>query len=166
MGGPSVSNILVIDDDLAMDVLTEGLRFRGHEVERIASARTALEEIQKVISADLVVLDIIMPWPDDRTVEGVTGPRTAGMEVLREIRKRKPELAVIAYSPTQDQVIVDALADDPNSKFLSKWESHSLRELLHLVNVTLGLPNETWSPQAFIVHGHNERAKLELKNYL
>lgn len=161
-----MASIIIIDDDLAMDVLTEGLRFRGHEVERIPSATTALEEIQKVISADLVVLDIIMPWPDDRTVEGVTGPRTAGMEVLREIRKRKTDLPVIAYSVTQDKVIVDAFADDPHSNFLSKWESHSLRELLHLVNVTLGLPNEILTPKPFIVHGHNDTTKLALKNYL
>lgn len=166
MEDATVASIVVIDDDLAMDVLIERLRFGGHEAQRIPSATTALKEIGKVISADLVVLDIIMLWPDELTVEGVTCSHTAGMEVLREIRKQKPELPVIAYSATQDQVIVDALADDPNSKFLSKWESHSLRELLHLVNVTLGLPNEISPPQPFIVHGHNETVKLELKNYL
>jgi predicted nucleotide-binding protein len=35
-----------------------------------------------------------------------------------------------------------------------------------LINQTLGLADAVDSPQAFIVHGHNETVKLALKNYL
>lgn len=158
--------IVIIDDDLAMDTLTDSLRFRGHDAYRIATVAEALGEIERIVSADLVVLDIIMQWPQDRPTTGLTGNRTAGMEVLREIRRQRQNLPVIAYSATQDALVTDAIADDQKTLFLSKWESHSIRELITLINRTLGLTDAPAAPQPFIVHGHNEAVKLDLKNYL
>jgi len=161
-----VASIVVIDDDLSMKVLIDRLRFGGHDVQRMSSPTEALEEIEKVISADLVFLDIIMSWPPELGRDGFTGTLTAGMEVLREIRKRHRDLPVIVYSATQDRAVIDALADDSHSKFVSKWGSPSLRDLVQMVNSNLGLPNERPTLRPFIVHGHNETAKLALKNYL
>ena len=161
-----MASIVVIDDDLSMNVLIDRLQFGGHNVQRMSSAMSALEEIEKVISADLVFLDIIMPWPPERDRDGFTGTLTAGMEVLREIRKRDRDLPVIVYSATQDGAVIDALSDDSRSKFVSKWGSPSLRDLVQMVNSTLSLPNEILTLRPFIVHGHNDTTKLALKNYL
>ena len=161
-----MARVAIIDDDLAMDILTDGLHFRGHDAYRIATVADALREIERIISADLVVLDIIMPWPQDRPATGLTGDRTAGMEVLRDIRRQSQNLPVIAYSATQDASVVDAIADDQYTLFVSKWEGRSVRELISLINRTLGLTDAPAAPQPFIVHGHNEAAKLDLKNYL
>lgn len=158
--------IAVIDDDLAMALLSDRLRFHGHDAYRVASAADALRQIDQVVSADLVVLDIIMSWPDDRPITDLTGPRTTGMEVLREIRARARELPVIAYSATQDVAIIDAIADDPCTSFLSKWEGLSLRELVYRIHRTLGLPDGAPPLQPFVVYGHNETVKLAVKNYL
>ena len=62
--------------------------------------------------------------------------------------------------------MIDPIVDDPHSSFISKWESHSLRELVKKINHTLGLPNKLAPLKPFIIHGHNETAKLALKNYL
>lgn len=161
-----MARVAIIDDDLAMDILTDGLHFRGHDAYRIATVADALREIERIVSADLVVLDIIMPWPQDRPATGLTGDRTAGMEVLRDIRRQSQNLPVIAYSATQDASVVDAIADDQYTSFVSKWEGRSVRELISLINRTLGLTDAPAAPQPFIVHGHNEAAKLDLKNYL
>jgi len=161
-----MARIAVIDDDLAMDLLTDNLGFRGHDAYRISSASDAISEIERVLSADLVVLDIIMSWPEGRPLTGLAGAHTAGMEVLSEIRKVNRGLRVIAYSATQDAAVITALADDPCTSFLSKWETQSLRELVRRIYGALRLPHEPDAPQAFIVHGHNETAKLALKNYL
>jgi CheY-like chemotaxis protein len=157
---------VIVDDDIAMDLLVEGLHFRGHDAYRIATAADALRQIDQIVSADLILLDIIMSWPDDHPPTGLTGDRSAGMEVLREIRRRKQMSPVIAYTATQDSIVIDAIADDKYTLFLSKWGSPSLRELITLINQTLGLADAVDSPQAFIVHGHNETVKLALKNYL
>lgn len=161
-----MASVVVIDDDLAMDLLSDSLRYRGHEAYRIPSADIALREIDKIVSADLVVLDIIMPWPEERTMSGLSGASTAGMEIFREIRKQSRDIPIIAYSASQDTAVIDTIGDDPHSAFISKWESHTLRQLVKRINQTLGMPNEFSILKPFIIHGHNETAKLALKNYL
>jgi predicted nucleotide-binding protein len=162
----AMPHILIIDDDLAMDVLGESLRFRGHEVERIASANQALERIKEIAKADLIILDIIMAWPDGRLMTGLAAGSSAGMEILLEIRKRNHTVPILAYSATQDATVIDAIRDSENCTFVSKWEGHSLRELLTQIHGTLGLPDDPTPPQSFIIHGHDDSEKLELKNFI
>ncbi len=161
-----MAQIALIDDDLHMDLIVERLRFRGHDAYRICSVADALNQAERILTADLVVLDIIMPWPEDRVATGLAGPRTAGMEVLAEIRRTNQDLPVIAYSATEDGTVRSALADDRCTSFLSKYESHSNQELIERIDRTLGLPAQSTALQPFIVHGHNNTMKLALKNYL
>ena len=162
----TVASIMIIDDDLSMDVLSNRLHFAGHDVQRMPSSIMALEQIEEVVSADLVFLDIIMEYPSGLSQNGTSKVLTAGMEVLRAIRKRRRDLPVIVYSATQDGTIIDALSDYSRLKFISKWGSPTIEELVQEVNSTLGLPNETVQLRTFIVHGHNDATKLALKNYL
>ncbi len=157
--------IIVIDDDLAMEVVSDAFRYRGHQARRISSASAALNEMEQIASADLVILDIIMPWPDGEPPRPLSGDRTAGMEVLRVLRAKTKRLPVIAYSGTQDGSIIEALKDDKAAAFISKWDSHSLRDLLQLAYTRLGITGAE-KPTAFIVHGHDDTAKLALKNFL
>lgn len=158
--------IAIIDDDLAMDTLSDGLRFRGHDAYRISSVKEALCEIDRIVSADLVILDIIMSWPEQQKRIGLTGPHTAGMEVLQEVRKRNKNLPIIVYSAVQDNTVISAISDDPATSFISKWESPSIKELHQQINRALGLEDKSMKPQPFIIHGHNEPVKMALKNYL
>ena len=59
-----MKRIVVIDDDLAMEAVSEAFHYRGHDARRVSSAAAALAEVDQIASADLVILDIIMPWPD------------------------------------------------------------------------------------------------------
>ncbi len=161
-----MSRIFIVDDDMAMDILGDSLRFRGHEVERIDSAKKALDLISDLATAHVVVLDIIMAWPDSRPMTGLAGTLTAGMEVLLELRRRNPHLPIIVFSATQDSNIIAALSDDAHSFFISKWEVRSQKDLILKIYSVLGLNVPTTSPQPFIVHGHDDTAKLALKNFL
>lgn len=161
-----MSRIFIVDDDMSMDVLGDNLRFRGHEVERTASATTALGRMSELASAHLVILDIIMAWPDGRPIAGLAGNSTAGMEVLMELRKRNADLPVIVYSATQDAGIIASIAEDAHSAFISKWDGCSLKEFIAHIQRTLGLSSAPPGPQSFIVHGHDETAKFDLKNFL
>lgn len=78
-------NVLVIDDEpLFREGLELNLELLGHVVR---SAETATEAFAMIIDAtpDIVVSDILMPTSD-------------GIEVLREIKKRWPQLPVIVMS--------------------------------------------------------------------
>jgi DNA-binding NtrC family response regulator len=75
------ANILVIDDDaIACEFLQEALKRAGHNVVFYTSARTALEQDLSIY--DLLLSDIRMPDID-------------GIEFLRQVRQRWPELPVV-----------------------------------------------------------------------
>lgn len=161
-----MAKIIVIDDELAMDMLCDSLKYHGHEAFRIPSVDLALKKIKDIISADLVVLDIIMPWPTTRKVSGVAGNHTAGMEIFKEIRYLHKTLPILVYSATTDVAIMDFIKTDQNADFCSKAWSPQIKELVQLIFKKAGLKNKTKVLQPFIVHGHNEIVKLSLKNYL
>ena len=116
------ARILVVEDDAAllrglMDVLV----FNGYEVRGVADGavglRTALED-----PADLVLLDVMLPTLD-------------GLSVCREIRRRKPNQAVVMITAkgAEDDIVAGftAGADD----YIPK--PFSLRELMVRVEAVL-----------------------------
>ncbi len=77
-----MKKILVADDEMAIRLLySEELKEEGYEVYTAANGREALEIVEK-IPLDLVILDIKMPEMD-------------GIEALRQIKERKPDLPVL-----------------------------------------------------------------------
>lgn len=161
-----MAKIIVIDDDLAMDLFVDSLRNRGNDAYRIGSSSEALKKIDDLLNSDLLILDIIMAWPSEIPKGELDGSRTAGMEILRQVRKENKNLKIIAYSATQDGDLIDALNDDPKTRFISKWDSHSIRQLNVIVYECLGQTEQPPLPIPFIVHGHDDSLKLALKNYL
>jgi hypothetical protein len=118
----------------------------------------------ELVDSDLVVLDIILPH--SMNTGDAREARTGGMQLLREIRQCAPEKQVLAYTATSDGVVIDALMDDPHTVYLSKWATQSLKEVLYRVYELLGITEGLPPRRPFIVHGHDDSAKLELKNYL
>ena len=58
-----MAKIVLIDDDYGSELLIENLGFRGHDAYRINSAVAALQKIDDIVKADLVILDVIMERP-------------------------------------------------------------------------------------------------------
>jgi len=162
----TLASIAIIDDDLAMDMLVNSFCLHGHDAYRIGSADEALLELDKIITADIVVLDIIMPWPSSRPLPSLSGEHTTGMEVLKEIRQKKQDIPVFVYSAIQDYAVIDLLTGTPYTTFSAKWNQPGLRDLVEQIYQIIGVADETRSLQSFIVHGHDDKMKLELKNYI
>lgn len=158
-----VPSITIVDDDLAMEALCDALSYRGFDVARIGSVESACEQISQLVKSDLVILDIILPFATSADGQDA---RTGGMRVLKEIRRRTPKKPVLAYTATHDGVVIDALMDDAYTEYLSKWERLSLRDVVSRIYGLLGLAERLPLPKPFIVHGHDEATKWELKNYL
>ncbi len=77
-----MKKILVADDEMSIRLLySEELKEEGYEVYLAANGREALE-IVRTIPLDLVILDIKMPEMD-------------GIEALRLIKARRPDLPVV-----------------------------------------------------------------------
>ena len=158
--------ITIVDDDIAMNMLAETLSHRGHETQRVGCASEAIQQLDTLLRSDLIVLDIIMPHPPDGIKGELPGDRTAGVQILREIRSHRPDVPVIVLSATQDPLIINAIDDDPHTQFLSKWGGPSLKELVQKVHQLLEIELQPEKVAPFIVHGHDDTTKLELKNYL
>jgi DNA-binding NtrC family response regulator len=74
--------ILLVDDEQEfIDTLAERMRTRGMEVEASTSAKDALKLVEEG-GFDAVVLDLQMPEMD-------------GLEALRRLKEKRPELQVI-----------------------------------------------------------------------
>jgi DNA-binding response OmpR family regulator len=80
-----VARILVIDDERQVrDMLEEMLRSAGHVVVMASDGEEALE-VQRQSRCDLVIADLFMPGRQ-------------GLDVIRELRERDPDLKILALS--------------------------------------------------------------------
>ena len=99
--------ILVVDDEADIrDALEMVLKYERHEVATAADGERALAAIEKT-PPDAVILDVKMPGRD-------------GLEILEEIRKRRPELPVIMISGHADRSTGWAAAKKGAFDFLDK----------------------------------------------
>lgn len=77
-----MKKILVADDEMSIRLLySEELKEEGYEVYLASNGKEALE-IVETVPLDLVILDIKMPEMD-------------GIEALRQIKERRPDLPVL-----------------------------------------------------------------------
>ena len=127
------ARILVVEDDAALlQGLMDVLVFNGYEVHGIADGseglRAALEN-----PCDLVLLDVMLPGLD-------------GLSVCREIRRRKPNQAVVMITAkgAEDDIVAGfkAGADD----YIPK--PFSLRELMVRVEAVLRRAGKNTGEQA------------------
>ena len=76
--------LLVEDDDLVRDMLTQLLERSGHEVASAADGEEATEYL-RTGHPDIMVTDIIMP-------------KKSGITLISEVKNRHPNLEIIAIS--------------------------------------------------------------------
>jgi len=80
-----MKTILIIDDDKAvLGLFTQALENNGYSVVQAADGREGLR-LFEVAPTDLVITDIMMPEMD-------------GLELIPKLRKKSPDLPIIAIS--------------------------------------------------------------------
>ena len=80
-----MSKVLVIDDEPGIrTVMCSALEAAGYEVLAFAEGGGAIEHVREE-SADLLITDIFMP-------------EVEGLETIREIRRLRPDMPIIAIS--------------------------------------------------------------------
>ena len=81
-----MARILLIDDDtLLRNTVHQLLALDGHQVTEAEDGGVGLSKLQQGLPVDLVITDMLMPAVD-------------GAQVIVELRRKRPELPVIAIS--------------------------------------------------------------------
>jgi len=156
--------LLVEDDHFYSTTLKELLEDNGYEVACAESVQQAI--VQSLDDVSAVIADVMLP--NDPAMTGLTAEETrsgfmAGVALLRKLRKdgfKKPLLLLSSVTASGDSA---GWAVGQGIPFLSKEEG-PVRVLKALEK--LGLKGTPPPPRAFIVHGHDESALAELKDYL
>jgi YesN/AraC family two-component response regulator len=80
-----MANILLVEDDeLVRDMLTQMLQRESHQVSTAANGEEAIEVLKKT-HPDIMVTDIIMP-------------KMSGITLISEVKNRHPNMEIIAIS--------------------------------------------------------------------
>jgi len=117
------ADILVIDDDpMVREAVGDVLRAQGHHVDRVDKGRAALERIGRQRPVDLAIVDFRLP-------------DISGLELLRSIKTRSPETAVILITGHASLDGVLAAMDGDASSYLVK--PINTRQLLSTVDRAL-----------------------------
>ena len=100
--------LLVEDEDGLRSLNARGLRSRGYSVIEAANGVEAMEALdEKDGAVDLVVSDVVMPEMD-------------GPTLLREMRKRNPNLKIIFVSGYAEEAFDKSLPENEQFAFLPK----------------------------------------------
>jgi CheY-like chemotaxis protein len=162
-----MASIFFIDDDIASELIVENLRHRGHNVERVPSVDTALRKVKQIAQGDLVVLDLVMPGLTGASFDAASdGMRSSGMVIFQELRRLRKDLPIIVFTANQDPALADVIAADRFARYISRWSSPKFQEFIGIVHEMLGIEPAPREQRPFIVHGHDDKTKLEVKNYL
>ena len=112
------ANILLVDDEPGMlRYIRTLLEVDEHKVQTATTGEEAVEQVQKGLSPDLVLLDLLMPGID-------------GLQTLEQLRQIKPGLRVVMLSCVNDtRKVVQAMrlgATDYLTKPFQKAELDSV----------------------------------------
>jgi CheY-like chemotaxis protein len=155
--------LIVEDDSFYAQYVAEMLQDKSIETSTAKSAQEALQIDPR--SFDAAIIDVMLP--NDPEASGITpeesrGGFYTGVAVARRFLQKNPGLRVIFMSSVTGSE-AEAWASENSIPFVHKRDGSSA--LVQALN-GLGLLGAKQTPLAFIVHGHDETALLELKNYI
>ena len=116
--------ILLVEDEEGLRALNaRGLQSRGYTVIEAGNGIEALQEMEKRGGeVDIVVSDVVMPEMD-------------GLALMKELKKRKPEIKIIFVSGYAEDAFDKNLPDQTQFNFLPK--PFTLKQLVRVVKETM-----------------------------
>lgn len=155
----------VDDDKFLVDYFFSNLRDEGIDLISVTQAEEALDKVEELMPAiKLVVLDVMMPAGGLITdAESQYGYKT-GLALARKIRQKYPNIPLLGCSNDQDPQVKDWFSTY-GCGYIDK-SSLNRRVVITLIKNLVEGQNTRRNPKCFIVHGHDNLAVLELKNYL
>ncbi len=160
--------ILWVDDSI-FDIQTYMGPFylKGFELIVIDNLDSALDKVREYNGKiGLIILDVRMKPGKIITAEMSRGGFEAGITLGAMIKGEFPELPILGFSVSTEERVRRWFSDNGNGYLV---KSPHLREI-DLFSYAEAIIRKTYGvtrpARVFIVHGHDDKTKLELKNYL
>jgi len=116
----SKKRILFIEDEkFTLEQLQIALEDYDYEIVPASSATEGMNLVSK-LNFDAVLLDIMMPPPEDIDPEIVGNGRTTGVEICRRIRHLKPDLPIVVLSVVRDPGILRRINEAGADEIINK----------------------------------------------
>jgi len=148
----------------------EILDHRGYEVEHSPTGSDVLDAVESRNGhVDLVLLDVMMNAGRRLARRDTFDGTRTGLVVGRLIKEKYPEVRVVGLSVLDDSTVATWFQQVGNG-FINKHEfpsSSALADRIEAVGFDKlgGKPGKA-GPKSFIVHGHDQNALYQLKNYV
>ena len=160
-----LKKLLWVEDDLFyIRPYIEALEEKGYEV-LTAKSITEAQNLMTQNRIRIVITDIMIPSKDEPEQVETKGGYETGIVLARWIRKNYPHTPILGLTVNTDFEIRQRFMRY-GSAFESKFTLREIREFVEYVTRMLKEKTKQTQLKAFIVHGRDEVAKYELKNYL
>lgn len=155
---------LVVDDEIHWrEVTKDAIKDAGFKVLEAQNPEEGLKLIdERSGNLSAVILDIMMDPGKAFSQEETRAGFETGIAVARRIREKYPQLPIIGFSSSGDKRVREWFLEN-RLYFVQKPDLETLVGTLR--NVTSGT-RQPKRLKIFIVHGHDEKTALELKNFL
>jgi len=158
------AKILWADDDhYELATIRHSLEAQGFVVITAGNVREA-KELFANDPPDLAILDVMMPTGGDEDHFETKGGFESGVALAKWIKNHYPRVPFIGFSIIFDHE-VKSFFEEYGAGYFNKGTISS-RQLAKSVKEIVGMSTGPRTLKTFIVHGHDDAAKLELKNYL
>jgi len=122
-----MKHVLVVDDEAEIrEMLLDCLESRGYRAEALPDGRSALDWLADH-ETDMILLDLRMPG-------------LSGIEVLEEIRVRRPEIPVVVLSGCADEELARSSLSKGAHDFLPKPIDLAVLEMRLLLGTEVATP--------------------------
>lgn len=157
--------ILIVEDDgFYSQYIAEMLQDRGIDCVEVGSAQEALSaDVSHIQGA---IIDVMLPNDPEATgisAEESRGGFCTGIAVARRLLQKSENFKIVLLSSDVVGEEAENWAQAKSVPFVRKSDSSD--RLAQALN-SLGLLGDKGTPLAFIVHGRDETALLQLKNYI
>ena len=163
MNQNSRPSVLFIEDDVYSSLTyVDELRDKGFDV-TVAEGPDEALLLTSQQTFDLLVTDLrMLPGTHFTEMETAGGQRT-GFAIARHIRRQNPELPILILTLALDQEVSLWCTPTNRAEYLRK--QNTLPNQLASKALRL-LRDSHHKPNVFIVHGHDHKLLLELKDYV